>query len=366
MIQRDYIQENRDNMGTAGTLTYDLDYADPITELSLLFEATNGGTHNKSNPIEINISKIEIVDGGEVLWDAPGVIAYGVQSQLNGQLAHCYRSGAVSDSVWGTIPINFGRYLYDKAFAFNPVAHKNPQLKITFDEATTRAAGALGYLSDSWNLSILVKLMEDGDAPLGFLAMREVEAYTSLVSGDRPTHMPTDRPIRFIATRMYETSVHMSNHITRYKLSIDGGKHVPFDLLYRNMRDKTSNYFKPILVPGYTAMDAGEWHESWCGDGFVAFVRSHDSTHIATAISHSGGRIRLDLYTHDGIAVNGAAMHYGVTGYPLHNTFIYPFGRLNDPGDWLNPSTFKKLDYILTQGNEAAAISVNVQQLHAY
>lgn len=366
MIQRDYIQENRDDMGTAGTLTYNLDYSDPITEIDLLFEATNGSSHNKSNPIEVNISKIEIVDGGEVLWDAPGVMAMGVQTQLDGQLAHCYRSGAVSDSVWQTISLKFGRYLYDKALAFNPRAHKNPQLKITFDEATTRAAGVNGYLSDSWNVSIMVKLMENTESPVGFLAMREVESYASLASGDPRTDMPVDKPIRFIATRIYQSGTHLSNHVTNYKLSMDGGKHVFFDLLYRNMRDKSSQYFKPVLVPNYTACDAGEWHESWCGDGFVAFVRSHDSTHIATAISHSGGRLRLDLYTHAGVAVNGAAVHYGVWGFPLHHTFIYPFGLLNDPADWLNPTQFNKLDYVLTQGSTGANIIVLVQQLHTY
>lgn len=366
MKQRDYLQENRSDMGTAGTLTFNLDYADPITAITLLFEATNGGTHNKNNPLEINISKIEIVDGGEVLWDAPGVIAFGVQSQLNGKLAHCYRSGAVSDSVWGNIPIQFGRYLYDKEFAFNPQAHRNPQLKITFDEATTRAAGGTGYLSDSWNVSILVKLMEEATPPVGFLAMREVESYASLASGEPRTDMPIDKPIRFIATRVYQSGSHLSNHVTSYRLSVDGGKYIPFDLLYRNMRDKCAEYFPVILVPGYTAMDNAEWHQSWVGDGFVAFVRSHDTTHIATAPSHSGGRIRLDLYTHAGVAVNGAAMHYGVWGFPLHNTFIYPFGRLNDPGDWLNPSAFKKLDYVLTQGSTGANIIVAVQQFHIY
>lgn len=366
MIQRDYIQENRLDMGTSGTITLNLDYADPITAISLLFEATNGSDSNKSNPLEINISKIEIVDGGQVLWDAPGVVALSIWSQLNGGLAHCYRSGAVSDSVWGTIDLLFGRYLYDKMFAFNPVAHRNPQLRITFDEATTRAAGTTGYVSDSFNVSVLVKLMEGAQSPVGFLSLREVESFTSLASGEHRTELPTDKRIRFLATRIYESATHLSNHVTAYRLSADGGKHIPFDLLYRNMRDKCAEYFKPILVPGYTKCDVAEWHESWVGDGFVAFVRAHDSGNIATATSHSGGRIRLDQYTHAGAAVNGGAVHYGVTGFPLHNTFIYPFGLLDDPADWLDTSGYKKLDYILTQGNAGATIQSCIQQLFPY
>lgn len=366
MIQRDYIQENRYDMGTAGTLTFNLDYSDPITEISLLFEATNDSAGNKSNPLEMSISKIEIVDGGEVLWSAPGVVAFSAWCQLNGGLPHCYRSGAVGDAVWTPINLLFGRYLYDKLYAFNPLAHKNPQLKITFDEATINTPGTDGYATDTWNVSILVKLMEDSTPPVGFLSLRDIESFSSASAGDRKVELPTDAVIRFISTRVYETAVHMENHVTRYKLSADGARRVFFDLLYRNMRDKCSEYFKPILVPNYTICDVGEWHQSWLGDGFVAFIRAHDSTNIATATSHSGARFRLDQYTHAGAAVNGGAVHYGVRGFPLHNMFIYPFGRLDDPEDWLDAKVYNKLDYILSQGNELATVQVGLQRVYPY
>jgi hypothetical protein len=43
---RDYLQESRDDMGTSGTKIYNLDYTDPITQLDLYFEATNGASGN--------------------------------------------------------------------------------------------------------------------------------------------------------------------------------------------------------------------------------------------------------------------------------------------------------------------------------
>lgn len=366
MIQRDYVQENRYDMGTSGTLTFNLDYSDPITEISLLLEATNGSSGNKSNPPEMNISKIEIVDGGEVLWSAPGVVAFSEWCQLNGGLPHCYRTGAVSDAKWTPINLLFGRFLYDPLYAFNPKAHRNPQLRITFDEATITAAGSTGYVSDSFNLSILVKLMEDATPPIGFLSLREIESFSSASAGDRHVELPTDMDIRFIMTRVYESSVHMSNHISRYKLNADGGKRLFFDLLYRDMRDKCSEYFKPILVPNYTVCNNEEWHQSWVGDGFLAFIRAHTGSHIVGATSHSGGRFRTEVYTHAGFTVDGAAVHYGVWGFPLHQMFIYPFGRLNEPEDWMKAALYNKLDYVLSQGNELATIQVGVQQVYPY
>lgn len=366
MLTRDYIQENRYDMGTSGTLTFNLDYSDPISEISLLFEATNDTAGNKSNPPEMSISKIEIVDGGEVLWDAVGVKAFALWCTLNGGLPHCYRTGATGDAKWTPINLLFGRYLYDREFAFNPLAHKNPQLKITFDEATINTPGTDGYATDTWNLSIVVKLMEESAPPIGFLSAREIEAFSSASSGDRRVELPTDRPIRLLTTRVYESGTHMENHITTYKLQADGGKRVFFNLLYRNMRDKCSEYFKPILVPNYTICDDAEWHQSWVGDGFVAFIRAHTGTRIAAATSHSGGRFRVELATHGGVAVNNDTVHYGVRGFPLHNMFIYPFGRLDNPEDWLNATLYNKLDYILTQNNELGTIQVGVQQLYPY
>jgi hypothetical protein len=301
-----------------------------------------------------------------VLWDAPGVGAFSLWSTLNGGLPHCYRSGAISDSCWTPINLLFGRYLYDKLYAFNALAHKNPQLKITFDEATTRAAGATGFVSDSWNVSILVKLMEDTTPPIGFLSLREIEAFTSVASGDHRTEMPTDKVIRLISTRVYESGTHMENHVSNYKLSADGGKRVFFDLLYRNMRDKCSEYFKPIKVPQYTQADDDEWHQSWLGDGFYATIRAHADTQIATSARHSGGRLRMQMATHAGAAVNAFAVHFAVEGFPLHQSFVYPFGRLDDPEDWLDARRYNKLDYILTQGNAGATIQVLAQQVQPY
>lgn len=366
MIQRDYLQENRKNMGTAGTLTFNVDYTDPISEIDLLFEATNGASSNKDNPIERNISKIEIVDGGTVLWDLPGDVLLAHFSHLQQGLTHSYRSGVLSDSVWQVLTVRFGRELYDQMFAFNPIAHKNPQLKITFDEATVRAAGTTGYLSDSFNVSILVKLMEQAPSPKGFLSCREVETFTTVDSGDKPVEMPTDRIIRMLMVRTYLTAVHFSNNITRYKLSIDGGKSIPFDLLYRNMRDKMSEYFKPIRVPNYTIVDDGEAVQSWIGDSFYETVRSHYADSFASAASHSGGRLYIAHRQHDNTPRNAASVHYAVTGIPFHNTMIYPFGRLNQPDEWFDPRAVNNLRLFLSQGDADAECNVCVQQVYQY
>ena len=366
MRTRTYLAENQDDMGTAGTKTYNLDFTDPISEIDLLFEATNGGTSNKNNPIEANISKIEIVDGGSVLWDLPGDVALAYWSHLNQSLAQAYRSGAASDAVCQPISIRFGRDLYDPELAFNPNAHKNPQLKVTFDEATIRAAGATGFVSDSFNLSIMVKLMENAASPSGFLSCREVQTFTSVASGDTKVELPTDKSIRALMVRVYKAGVHPSTDITRYKLSCDGGKFIPFDLYYRNLRDYMSEYFKPVLVPQYSVTDNGEAHETWIADGFAEFIRAHSAQHIVGAGTHAGGQLTVSIYTDAGVGVDGSAVHFGVVGLPFHQTYIYPFGRLNEMTEWFDARAFNKADLFLTNGGAGAEVNVAVQQLYTY
>lgn len=366
MRVREYLQENRDDMGVSGTLTYNLDQSDPISELNLLIEATNGATSNKQNPILMNISKIEVVDGGEVLWDLPGEIAYAYCAHMQDKTPHRWGSGVPSGSPWVNIPIRFGRYTLDEMFAFNPVAHKNPQLKLTFDEASINTAGATGFVSDSMNLSLLLRVMEDAPPPVGFLSARTVEQYTALASGDVRSEMPTDRVLRSIFVRPWETAVHTSSTVSRYKLSADGGKFTPFDLYWRNMRDRMASYFKPLTMSNYTITDDGEAHESWLGDAMYSNVRSQAATYIVNAAGHSGGKIAVHVCSHAGASTDGVSVFYQVTGMPLFQTHIYPFGRKNDPDTWFDARQHNKLDLFLTNGNAGGEVSVCCEQVYQY
>lgn len=363
---RDHLLENRDDMGTAGTLTYNLDFTDPITEIDLLFEATNGATNNLDAPLERCISKIEVVDGGEVLWDLPGDVALAVFSHLNNGIPHCYRDAAPNGTPYQSIPIRFGRELYDQVFGFNPNAHKNPQLKITFDEATVRAAGATGFVSDSWNLSIMVKLMEDAPSPSGFLSCRDIYQFTSVGSGDERIELPTDRYIRMLIMRAYEAGVDFRSSITGYKLSADGGKFVPFDLYTRNLVDKFAETFEPITVPLYGQFDSAEYEETWVGLDLTGHIHATAEGYIISASTYWPGRVRAYPFTDAGVASDDVLGFCAVEGWCMHNTLLYPFGRLNEPEDWLDARAYRQLDLFATQGNAGAEVNVGLQQVYPY
>jgi hypothetical protein len=251
-------------------------------------------------------------------------------------------------------------------YAFNPVAHHNPQLRVTFNEATVNAAGATGFVSDSLSLSIIVKLMEQATAPKGFFACREVDSYTSLASGETKISIPTDRLIRSLMLRVYESGTDFRSNVTNMKLSQDGGKFVSFDLPSQQFVTACIENFSPILVPGYGNPDNGGTFQTWIGIDLEHFISSHEPGHIATGGSSWPAQMVINHEDNDGTARNGYAVHYGVIGWLFHNLMVYPFGDLTDETMFLDAIHSQKLDLHLTNGNAGAEVVTAIDTLYKY
>lgn len=361
---RDYVQESRIDIGVSGTKTYNLDYIDPITQLDLYFEATNGASGNVASPFERCISKIEIVDGGEVLWDLTGEVAFAAFVHDNDAMPYSEIEESQGASVRQQIPIRFGRWLYDRDFAFDPRRHKNPQLRFTFDEATINTAGATGYVSDSWTFSLVVRLMEGLAAPGKFLSYRVVESFTSAGTGDRRVELPVDKPIRYLLCRAYESGIALYSTITNHKLSENGGKFVPFDLPTRDMISRMCDSFKPINRRFTAFVTGGDVMATFVGVPHNGHVTEDTQGAFASANFYIDGRVLIYAVDHAGNTGQIGHIYVNNEGWALHNTLIYAFGRRNEPEDWFVPDRNGKLDYYVTDGDADADVDICLQQVH--
>ena len=366
MRTREYALAYQHDVGTAGTITFNLDFSSPITQIDIMFGGTNGGTSNLDNPLERNVSKIEIVDGGEVLWDLPGDVALAVYAQENEGMPNNYRTEVANDGPYQGIPIRFGREMYDTIFAFNPIAHKNPQLKVTLNEATVRAAGATGYVSDSITLDVTVYLMEDAPAPVGFLSWRDIYQYTSLASGDTRVELPTDRVIRQLAMRAYEAEKDMRASVTNLRLSGDGGKFVPFDLGMGTLISRMAAMFDPIMVTATDLLTDATRTETWVGIDIMGSAISGEDDDIIGANTFWPGSLYPYVFSHAGADGTNVPAHVCITGWCVHNTYQHPFGLLTDLSQWFNPNPFRQLDLFLTNGDAGAEVNICIQQLYTY
>src|SRR4030065_1219963 len=143
---RDVFIENDKTLGDSGTEIIELSFVDPISELLIKIKNKNGATSNKNNPIMRNISKIEIVDGANVIYSLSGPFAQSISYYQRGILPSMQRQGGPGKNQEDWFVLRFGRYLWDKMFALTPLAFRNLQLKITYDFATVNAVGATGFL----------------------------------------------------------------------------------------------------------------------------------------------------------------------------------------------------------------------------
>lgn len=363
---REDLYVNGYDMGTSGTITFNIDYSDIISMIAIQFNATNGASGNKNNPIESNVSKIELVDGSDVLWSLPGDVAFAHYNQLTGKQPKQYYSGAISDSQWVVIPIMFGRYLYDPTYAFNPNAFRNPQLKITFDEASIRAAGATGFVSDSFTCSVLYSLVEDGEAPRGFFTAKDIYDYTSLASGDTTIDLPTDYPYRNLMVRAYQAGQWFGTNVSNYKLTCDGGKFVPFDLPTDRWEILHKDRLPSVHRAVYTITDDAETHQLWLGIVNENSIHSHVPGDIATTSSPANGQVTVGHKTHAGAAVNANPVHIFAKGWHPHNLLIYPFGRPDNPEEWFVAPEYNSIKLVLTNANAAAEVNVCLEQVRLY
>lgn len=366
MRLRHYVMENKTDMGTSGTKVYDLDFSDPITQLDLRFDASNGATDNKESPIERCISKIEIVDGGQVLWSCPGDVAFAVQAQLAGHVGHCYNTEVGSDTPYASIPLRFGRFMYDPLYAFNPLAHKNPQLRITFDEAAINTAGADGFVSDSITIMLIAHLMEEASPPLGFLGIREIESFTTLDSGIRRIALPTDTIIRNIINRVFLSEIDIRNCITNYKLTADGGRFVAFDWSSDHVLNFHAEMFPPVEYANLCVVTNGSRVETWVGLDLLGSITPRNTGVLIGLDTFWPGSANIVAVNHANAAQTDVGAFMLVKGWALHNTLIIPMGEQNTPETWFDARAFNNLELHLTQGDADGEDNMCIEQAFLY
>lgn len=350
----------------SGTRTQNIDVTDPIAGITVVLRGTNGATSNKASPASHCITKIEIVDGGQVLYSMPGLLQRGLISHLTGVTPHTKISEIGGDSQYCTLPLWFGRYQYDPTYAFNPTAFLNPQIKVTYNLAAVNAVGATGFTTGSGRLTIALHVLEDVEAPLGFLSSKEYENFTSAASGDYISELPVDRVWRTMLVRAYEAGTALNSSLTNLKLSFDGGSFMPFNQSIPKFWRQMVTSFGPITSEVLAQADNGTAYENWLAFVIGGAVNGRSSGVIATVNSHDNSQTSPYLVNHAGTAQTGTGVWTSLRGTSLENCVVIPFGDINKPETWLSTSQWRNAKLYLTQGNAGATCNVALQELYTY
>jgi len=367
---RDAYIEDALVLADSGTKTIDIPFKDICTQLMFLFQATNGATRNLANPPIKNLSKVEIVDGSDVLFSLSGPQVQGLNYINHGEVPNRLITESGGDYQQDVFYIDFGRYLGDPLWAFNPNKFKNPQIKFTWDLATINTVDATGFATGTGRMTILAKLFDELVSPIGFLMSKEHYSFISAASGVESVEMPRDYPYRTLFIRATKTKTHPWSILTKYKLSEENDKRIPFELWEKELRSRMMEDMEPArYMAEYQAItDTQLFHDlyEWAACRVTPAMGAGKYRFWTVGLGGSG---YTDLHCYDELKAAIASYERWiaeVNGWYFHNIGFYKFGDPQNPADWYDPTALGDLKLKLTQGSANAIVGVCLQQARKY
>jgi hypothetical protein len=339
----------------------DIDLTDPVSQITILYKSQSqgyavGSSADYRMPVSA-ITKIELVDGSDVLFSLSGKEAQAVDFYHNKK--EPLNETRLMNDGWShsVVNINFGRWLYDPQLAFDPTKFDNPQLKITGDIS----AGACD--SDNARLTVLGHVFHAKKiSPSGFLMQKEIKSYDLVDEGHEYTDLPTDYPYRKLLLRAQREGYLVSAQVKRIKLTEDNDRTVIVneltDEVLTAMLQNTPPYQEYVLASGNNA--SGYYP---CTPAQRFRVIALPWTTVATADNYAtyeggGGRFQADG------SVGTANVQFWVQGWCPHGVLEIPFGDQLDINDWYTPAKSVKAD--ITGDQSTGTAEIILQQYRRY
>ncbi len=371
---RDVYIENEKTLADSGSLITELAVVDPLSEIQLRFKAKNSTTSNKNSPIARCVSKIELVDGSNVIYSLDGMLGQAMSYYQTGVLPSMQRQAGPSENQEDHVVIRFGRFLWDKMFALTPAKFRNLQLKISWDLATVNDVGVTGYLTGSGKLSVIARVMEGlAEPPVGYMMAKKHYDWTTAASGEERISLATDYPYVLMLLRAYEAQTKLYSTITNLKLSIDQDKDIPFDLASWDFLKMMENHWGKFMLDQHCYGGNEDNVQTWMAVGETVGLTPEPtvaasgvfSTHV-NVLDVDSGRLNLRAVGTDHSTTSPTIHQLITVGQGLQHTFAYPFGIMSDPETWLNAPGFGDIKAIITQGNAGAAANLALLQARLY
>lgn len=364
MKVRDALFVSAETLTDSFSKTYSLVGMGKIQHIRLKFAATNGGTSNTVGKLHSLVSKIEVVDGSDVLFSC---------SMLEGISANCFNnmlmpfqdlSAGAAVVIRDEVFINFGRFTGDREFYLDTVNYKNPQLKVT---GVFAVSATVGIATGTGALTVIVRIIEDGAPPYrGFIMRKEKFTWTTAASGDQVVELATDLPYMGIIVAALKTTIEPDTILTNFKLTRDTDRYIDFNISGRDAYAKNLEDFGPFRQKFRPLTDTAA---TWLGDLYfktgawfsrpgatAKSITTAVAAESVTTAATTGGTADLTELELEGGAP-GAAVYL-----PFHAGDPY---TVPNPDDFLNPSGLGKLQLIVSQGVVSGAASVVTEQVRS-
>ena len=345
------------NYAADATEVIDLNMKDVISNIILKLDTVNVGDANTEHPMAI-LTKIELVDCSDVLYSLNGFEAEALDwYDRGGRFGYQWNWALTGMSMTRTLAINFGRYLWDKEYAFDPTRFKNPQLRVSIDYNAGGNAPSSVYLT-AW-----ANLFETPPAGLrGFFMSKEIKQYTAADGTHDYTDLPLDYPIRGLYIQPFLRGTESVLCIENIKLSEDQDKAIPFnDDLTALIAANTERYPKVMESYIYPVTTGGAYLYIAPSNHVIGVGSRWEAASTATSINcYDGDGGKLHVY---GSA--SANVQIDVSGDLPHSVAELSFGRKDVPEEWYDIRGLGNLKLDIT-GNAASVNHIFLQQVRGY
>lgn len=351
------------DLGPSGTKIVDIDIADAISTINLVWRTKVVTVSDMLAPHVACLSKIEIVDGSDVLYSMSGEMAQALAFYTQGRMPLNNITVVVDDYMESVIPINFGRFLFDHRLALDPKKFTNPQIRITWDEDAANTSVVVNELTvRSWVFD------QFRPAPDGFLMSKEIKTYVPAANAYEYTDLPTDYPYRIILFRSKSTDTDPLSVLNQFRLSEDHDKRIPLDMtgkeIFFTINEPMGEIRQKVRL-NETAADAMALYLA------PTFLHSGQVEMDADVIAVDDDWTQL-VYANNLVTIAATANFVpyllSLSGYCPHSCLAVPLGRLDGPDSWFNVRKIGHLR-LTTQGGAAVGTSptatIAIQQLRS-
>lgn len=362
MLRRLTYIENRKVLADSGELTTNIAVRDPITALWVEVRATNGAQSNIANLVAACIETIELIDGSQVLVSLDGFEALAMSCYKLGYMPYQLIAEIEGLTQNWFVPILFGRWLGDVAYAFDPTRFSNPQIRLKWNLGAVRAVGNTGFATGTGQFTVMADVMEGVSAPAAMLVQKQHYTFTTAASGVEYIDLPTDLKHRALYIRCHEDGVGQFGNITDITVSCDNGKFVPFSMRRTDFLRWLTLRYPPIhykhifkIADGTTVYFVPKLDEQ-----FV--FQPEDADCVVNAPNNGIGEATCSVYTAGVADSNYRNVWALVHGWLPFGVAYIPWGEADDPATWLDPSMFRSIRLELTQGNAGGTAAVVLEQ----
>jgi hypothetical protein len=320
VIRKDY------SIATNGTHIFDLNLDDMISRIVINPKVTNPNAYVAvGHPDEI-ITKIEIVDGSDVIvsldaMQAKAMAFYGAYARPVSAMNYMALQWSFSP-----ICIYFGRYLGDPKYMLDPNQFNNLQIKISTVIAAAMTGTTVGYIDIVADL-----LRKEAFQPEGFLSAKELEAITIVASAVHYTDLPSDLPIRQLLGVCFSDTQAPEYQVASFELYEAQKKNLILDYDMEDYQSVVQSEFRPFTEKIYGQALTTD-RNFWITPAFerVAVLNDYGEANSVITPESTGGQKAI-------ISAEANAIFEGIVhGWAPHGSCPYVYPLLDDEEGYWN------------------------------